>query len=229
MAAAIPLYRTTIGRKAIMALTGFIGYGFVIAHMVGNLHIFEGEQKFNEYAEFLRVVGEPVLPYSGVLWILRIVLIVSVVLHVWAAISLSRTDWAARPSRYGKSKALSGNFATMTLRWGGLAIFLFVVYHLTHLTFGWTHPDRAAWAGHEAAYQNVIAAFSNPIAVAIYAFAMFALSMHLFHGVWSMFQTLGLNNRRSDKIWRGLAILSAVALFVGFMTVPAAVLLGAVG
>lgn len=226
MAAVPAIHQTTIGKKALMAITGIIGYGYVILHMIGNLHAFEGEAYFNEYAEFLRTAGAPVLPYEGLLWIIRIVLIVAVVVHVWMAIDLSRLDLASRPVNYRNKKRVAGGFAAMTMRWGGVAIFFFIIYHLTHLTFGWTHPNAASWQGHESAYQNVVAGFSNPIAVAIYLVALFALGMHLYHGIWSMFQTLGFNGRRTEKIWRGLAMLSGVGLFVGFAVVPIAVLAG---
>jgi succinate dehydrogenase / fumarate reductase cytochrome b subunit len=228
MAAAVTLYRTAIGKKAVMALTGFIGYGYVILHMVGNLHIFEGPTAFNEYAEFLRTVGTPVLPYSGLLWIIRIALLVAVVLHIWSAISLTRQDLASRPQRYAEKKRIAGNYAAMTMRWGGTAIFLFVLFHLADLTFGWLNPNRANWQGHQAAYANVVATFSNPLVVLIYILAMAALGMHLYHGVWSMFQSLGLNNRSWTKIWRGLAVISALVLFIGFSIVPVAVTLGIV-
>lgn len=228
MAATLTLTQTTIGKKAIMALTGFILYGFVIAHMVGNLKVFTGESHFNEYAEFLRVVGEPALPYSTLLWIFRIVLLAAVGLHIWAAVSLTLLDRASRPVQYRQKKALRGNFASMTLRYGGAAIFFFILFHLAHLTLGWAHPNAASWAGHEDAYHNVIVAFQNPISVVIYAIALAALGMHLFHGVWSMFQTLGLNSARWDRPLRALAALSGIGLFVGFLSVPIAVMLGLV-
>jgi succinate dehydrogenase / fumarate reductase cytochrome b subunit len=228
MAAALTLYRSSIGKKAIMAVTGLIGYGFVILHMVGNLHVFEGSAKFNEYAEFLRTFGEPVLPRTGFLWVLRILLLAAVVLHVWMAVSLTRQDLGARDVRYREKKRVQASFASQTLRWGGIAIFLFIIYHLTHLTFGWTNPNAASWQGHEAAYNNLIVAFSQPVPVVLYLLALAALGMHLYHGVWSMFQTLGLNGSRTDGIWRWLSILSGVGLFLGFAIVPVAVLVGIV-
>ncbi|NWG21931.1 MAG: succinate dehydrogenase cytochrome b subunit [Chloroflexi bacterium] len=225
MAAALTLYRSTIGKKAIMAITGFIGYGFVILHMVGNLHIFEGPAEFNHYAEFLRTIGTPVLPERGLLWILRVVLLASVILHVTAAVQLTRLDWASRPQGYRQTKRKQATFASMTLRWGGIAIFFFLIYHLAHFTFGVGIPN---FAGHESAYQNVVTGFSNPINVALYIVAVGALGMHLYHGVWSMFQTLGLNGARTDGFWRGLAALSGILLFLGFSTVPIAVITGVV-
>ncbi|MDW8214686.1 MAG: succinate dehydrogenase cytochrome b subunit [Roseiflexaceae bacterium] len=225
MAAALTLYRTTIGKKAVMAITGFIGYGFVILHMIGNLKIFEGAEGFNEYAHFLRTVGYPLVPERGLLWVLRIILLASVILHITAAIQLTRIDWASRPKGYRETRRKQATFASMTLRWGGLAIFLFIVYHLAHFTFGLGIPN---FGGHETAYQNVVAGFSNPINVIIYIAAVGALGLHLYHGVWSMFQTLGLNGPRTDGLWRGLATLSGILLFLGFSTVPIAVITGLV-
>jgi len=119
MAAALTLYRSSIGKKAIMALTGLIGIGFVIMHMIGNLKVFLGEQAFNDYARFLRTFGEPVLPYSTVLWIIRLVLLGAVALHIIAAYQLTRMDWAGRPVRYARKKDVQATFASRTMRWGG--------------------------------------------------------------------------------------------------------------
>lgn len=222
MAAVATMYRTTIGKKAVMAITGLIGYGFVLLHMYGNLHAFEGPAAFNEYSHFLRTVGMPVLPYGGALWIIRIVLLVALVLHVWSAISLSRADLASRPVRYAEKKALRGNFANMTLRWGGAALFFFILFHLADLTLGWANPSFIEGD----AYHNMTASFQNPLVVLVYIIAVACLGMHLFHGVWSAFQTLGLNNKRWDRIWRWLAILSGIGLFLGFAIVPLSVLFG---
>lgn len=221
-----PLLSSSIGKKAIMAVTGFIGYGFVILHMVGNLHVFEGQAKFDEYAEFLRSVGAPIVPHTGLLWVIRIVLLAAVVLHVWMAISLTRQDAAARQIGYRSKKKVQASFASLTLRWGGIAIFLFLIYHLAHFTFGWSavHPTFVRGA----AYANLVAGFQNPINVALYLVAVAALGTHLYHGVWSMFQTLGLNGPRTNGLFRGLATLSGIGLFLGFAVVPIAVLTGIV-
>jgi succinate dehydrogenase / fumarate reductase, cytochrome b subunit len=224
MATALTLYRSSIGKKAIMAITGFIGYGFVIIHMIGNLKVFQGREHFDEYAEFLRTVGSPAVPEGALLWLIRIVLLAAVVLHVWMAVTLTRQDLGARNVRYREKKQVQASFASLTLRWGGIALFLFLVYHLLHFTFGVAaiHPTFVRGA----AYDNVVAGFLNPLNVLVYLLAMAALAMHLYHGVWSIFQTLGLNGSRTDGLWRGLAVLSAVALFVGFSLVPVAVVAG---
>ena len=216
------LYRSTIGKKAVMAVTGFILYGFVIAHMVGNLKFFTGESHFDEYAHFIRRMGEPVLPHETALWGLRGVLLASVILHIWSAVQLTRRAHDARPERYYAAKPVQSSYASRTMRWGGLIIFLFVIYHLLHMTTGNAHPDFE----HGRVYDNTIAGFrSAPVTIA-YTIAMVALGMHLYHGVWSAFQTLGRNSRKADPRLRALAVGSAVVVTIGFLAVPWAVLAG---
>lgn len=233
MAAAVAVYRTSVGKKFVMALTGLIGYGFVIGHMIGNLKVFLGPESFNHYAEFLRTFGEPLLPARTVLWIIRLVLIGAVGLHVWSALQLTRQAQVGRPVAYAQKKRVKASFASMTLRWGGVAILLFLIYHLLHFTFGVVHPDfqtitSAEGLTHPNAYHNLVVGFQNPLIVLFYLVAVAALAVHLFHGVWSMFQTLGLNGPVTDKLFRGLAVASAVVLFIGFSSVPISVLAGIV-
>ena len=133
---AAALWRTTVGKKIVMAVTGVILVGFVIAHMLGNLKIFLGAEDFNAYASFLRTVGEPLFPYSVLLWTARIILLVSVVLHITAAVELTRINWAARPKDYAVKRDLATTYAARTMRWGGVIVALFIVYHLLHLTVG---------------------------------------------------------------------------------------------
>jgi succinate dehydrogenase / fumarate reductase cytochrome b subunit len=223
MAAALTLYRSTIGKKAIMALTGVIWYGFVLVHMIGNFKIFEGAEAFNKYSHFLREVGYPAVPEGTILWVIRIVLLVSLVLHVTMAIQLTRLDVSGRPVAYQKKRTKQASFASMTLRYGGMAILFFVVYHLLHFTTGAAHPNFV----YGDPYNNVVVGFTaQPITAVFYIIAVAALGTHLYHGVWSAMQTLGINNRRSDKLFRGIAVLSGVVLFAGFAMVPVSVLLG---
>jgi succinate dehydrogenase / fumarate reductase cytochrome b subunit len=234
MAAALTsVYRTSVGKKFVMAITGVIGYGFVIGHMIGNLKVFLGPEAFNEYAEFLRTFGEPLLPARVVLWIIRLVLLASVVLHVVAAVQLTRQAQVGRPVGYNQKKRVRASFASLTLRWGGAAIFLFIIYHLLHITFGVFHPSYQLATGahglsHPDAYHNVVTGFTNPLVVLFYLLALLALAMHLYHGVWSALQTLGINSPVTDRLFRGIAIASAVVLFVGFMVVPLSVMAGLV-
>jgi succinate dehydrogenase / fumarate reductase cytochrome b subunit len=224
MAAALTLYRSSIGKKTIMALTGLIGIGFVVMHMVGNLKVFLGAQAFNDYAHFLREFGEPVLPYSTVLWLIRLVLLGAVALHILAAYQLTRQDWAGRPVRYARQKPVQATFASRTMRWGGVILALFIVYHIAHMTLGLVHPNFEEGN----AYQNYVVAFQSwPVTLA-YVVAMLALGLHIYHGFWSLFQTLGLNNRTYNQLLRGLALLIALVVVGGFLAPALAVLFGVV-
>lgn len=231
MVSALTLYRTSIGKKVVMALTGLILVGFVVAHMVGNLKIFLGAEAINVYAGFLRDVGEPLLPRETLLWIARIVLLGSVVLHIMAATQLTIQDRASRPQRYAVLKPVQATYASRTMRWGGLIVLLFIIYHILHLTLGavgfgpgqYLHEDPNN--GFQV-YQNVINGFRNPIVSIFYLVAMAAVCLHLYHGVWSMFQTLGWNNATYNRLLRGLAMLTALAVFVGNSSIPIAVMTG---
>jgi succinate dehydrogenase / fumarate reductase, cytochrome b subunit len=230
MAAALTLYRTTIGKKVVMAVTGLILVGFVVVHMIGNLKIFTGAEHLNAYAGFLRTVGEPIFPRETLLWIARIVLLGSVGLHIAAAYQLTRLDNASRPQRYAVKKVTT-NYASRTMRWGGVIILLFIIYHLLHFTLGqvgyapgvFVHGD--ADHGYET-YANVVYGFQNPLVSGFYILAMLALGLHLYHGTWSMFQTLGLNSKKWNGLWRGLAIAVALAVVLGNISIPIAVLAG---
>jgi succinate dehydrogenase / fumarate reductase cytochrome b subunit len=224
MAAALTLYRSSIGKKAVMALTGLIGIGFVVMHMIGNLKVFLGAQAFNDYALFLRTFGEPVLPYSTVLWIIRLVLLGAVVLHVTAAYQLTRIDWAGRPVRYAQKKDIQATFASRTMRWGGVIIVLFLIYHIAHMTLGVVHPSFEEGN----AYHNFVVAFQVWWVTIFYVAAMLALGLHIYHGFWSLFQTLGWNSRTYNMLLRGLALLIALVLTVGFVAGPLGVLFGVV-
>jgi len=215
------LPRSSIGKKALMAVTGAVWIGYLVLHMWGNLHIFQGQESFNHYAEFLRTVGEPVFSYAQVLWIIRIVIVASLVAHMWSAWDLYRQAQRARSTNYAVKRVVQANYASRFMRIGGVVIILFVIFHLAHYTWGWIGQfDRAD------PYRNVVIGFSNPVIVLFYLLALASLGLHLFHGVWSMFQTLGLNNRRFDGFFRGLAVFAALVVPIGFATVPLAVLFG---
>jgi succinate dehydrogenase / fumarate reductase cytochrome b subunit len=222
--AVLTLYQTTIGKKVIMAVTGLILVGFTIGHMYGNLHTFEGPTALNEYGAFLREFGHPAVGGEQALWLIRTVLLVSVVLHIWAALSLWQIDQASRPVGYRSRRAISSSLAARTMRYSGVLLGLFIVYHILHLTTGTVHADFR----HGDIYHNVVVAFRNPVVVLIYLLAMVALGFHLFHGVWSMFQTLGLNNRGRNRFWGTVASIVSFVVAVGFVTVPLAVFLGLV-
>jgi succinate dehydrogenase / fumarate reductase cytochrome b subunit len=239
MAAVLTLTQTSIGKKAIMALTGFVLVGFVVFHMYGNTKMYQGPEVFNEYAAGLREIGHPIFGHEHLLWVARVVLLASVVGHIWAATSLtiqSRKSVAAQAvsgtQRYGKKTRKTG-YAAYTMRFGGVLILLFIIYHILHLTFGavgysagqYRHPEGSEYF----VYNNVVLGFQNPLIVGFYTLTMVFLGLHLFHGVWSMFQTLGLNNRKYDSLFRGLAIAIAAIVVIGNLSFPLAVLFGAVG
>jgi len=216
------LWRTTIGKKAVMAATGVLMLLFLIAHMVGNLKIFFGAADFNHYAAWLRTIGEPVLHTSWYLWIQRVVLVACAVLHVTAAAQLSRRDRAARPQRYRHKQRARASFATHTMRYGGVILLLFIVWHILDLTTLTVNPR--AEAGHP--YENVVADFRTWYANVIYIVAMLALGLHIRHGFWSAAQTLGANSRRRDAALKFTANALALALTVGFIAVPVSVMTG---
>jgi succinate dehydrogenase / fumarate reductase cytochrome b subunit len=232
MTGALTLYRSSIGKKVIMAVSGLIGIGFLVLHMYGNLKIFEGPEYFNEYAAGLREVGSPIFGHVHLLWIARLVLLGAVLLHVLMAYQLTRQDWSGRPRqmRYAVKKDVQATYASRTMRWGGVIVLFFIIYHLMNLTFGLVGYAPGGFRHEDAegfhAYTNVINAFSNPLATIFYVIAMLALGLHLYHGFWSMFQTLGLNSFRTDRILRLLSAAVAVALTLGFIIVPLAVLFG---
>ena len=222
MIGALTLYQTSIGKKVVMAVTGLILFAFVIVHMLGNLKMFQGRDYINAYGVFLRDVGGPLFGHETLLWIARIVLLVAVVLHMWAAYELTRVDLASRPVRYAMRRNQEYGYAARTLRWGGVLIALFIVYHLLHLTTGTVHPRFVEGD----IYNNVIIGFQNPLVSLFYIAAQIALGLHLYHGAWSMFQTLGLNNSANKRFWRGFATAASTILVLGNISIPLAVMLG---
>ncbi|MCE7081985.1 succinate dehydrogenase cytochrome b subunit [Streptomyces sp. ST2-7A] len=217
------LWRSTIGKKTVMAVSGGILLLYLIVHMVGNLKIFAGSTSFNEYAEWLRVFGEPALGEGWLLWIVRVVLLAAVIAHIVAAWQLSRLDIRARPVKYAHRRQRA-TYATRTMRWGGVIIALFVVWHILDLTTGHVNP-----LGEEGRpYENVVATFSTWYGNTIYIVAMLALGLHIRHGFWSAAQTLGLNHPRRDRALKATATGLAVLLTVGFVSVPIAVMTGIV-
>jgi succinate dehydrogenase / fumarate reductase cytochrome b subunit len=214
-----------IGKKLVMAVTGVVLIGFVIAHMVGNLKIYSGPSEINAYSRFLREVGSPELAYGQLLWAVRAILLICVALHVTAAVQLSRMSWAARPIDYRVKRDIKTTFAARMMRWGGVLLVAFIVFHLLHLTAG-AVGFRPGQFKDLSVYQNVMAAFGVwPIAL-IYVIAMGALCLHLYHGIWSMLQTLGWNNARNEDTLKTLSRGIAIIVFLGFSSVPISVLTG---
>jgi len=220
---AVALWRTMVGKKIVMAVTGIVLVGFVIAHMLGNLKIFLGAEAIDVYAAFLRTMGEPLLPYSVLLWVVRVVLLACVALHITAAVQLTRMNWAARPQAYHTKDSIATTYAARTMRWSAIILVLFVVYHLLHLTAG-VVGFRPGEFRDLSVYHNVVAGFSVWYVSLFYIVAMACLCLHLDHGVWSLLQTLGWNNARTTRALRVLSRGVALVVFLGFISVPVAVL-----
>ncbi len=217
------LYRSSVGKKILMSVTGVVFVFFVIAHMVGNLKAFMGPDHFDEYAHFLREIGEPIFPYGVLLWVFRIVLLGCLAIHALFALQTWWTNRAARPVKYAKGlQPEESTFASRNMRWGGIVLFLFVVAHLLHFTTGQLHPDFVPGA----AFRNLVLGFQEQWVAGLYIGVMFVLGLHLYHGVWSSFQTLGLNHPGYNRYRRPLAALVAIVVFLGFAAVPVAVLTG---
>ncbi|WP_079126462.1 succinate dehydrogenase [Streptomyces sp. ERV7] len=218
------VWDSTVGKKTVMAVSGLIMLTYLAVHMFGNLKIFFGAGDFNGYAHWLRTVGEPFLHYEWALWIIRVVLVAAVVAHAVSAYQLSRRDIRARPSKY-VHKRPRASYATRTMRWGGIILGLFIVWHVLDLTTGTVHPGGFQ-SGHP--YQNVIDTFSTWYGNVIYIVAMLALGLHVQHGFWSAAQTLGAGSAARDRILKTLANVLALVLTAGFIAVPVAVMTGVV-
>ncbi|WP_406390199.1 succinate dehydrogenase [Streptomyces sp. NBC_00887] len=218
------LWGSSVGKKMIMAVSGLIMLGYLSVHMLGNLKIFFGSDEFDHYAHWLRTLGEPFLHYEWALWIIRVVLVAAVVLHAVSAYQLSRRDIRARPIAYVHKKARA-SYATRTMRWGGIILALFIVWHILDLTTGTVHTGGFQ-SGHP--YQNVLDTFSTWYGNAVYIVAVLAMGLHVQHGFWSAAQTLGVGNATRDRVLKTLADIFAVVLTVGFVSVPLAVMTGVV-
>jgi len=208
---------STIARKAVMAVTGLILCGFVLGHMAGNLQVYLGPEAMNAYAEFLRE-----MLHGAGLWIARGTLLAAVGLHIWAATTLTLDSWQARPVKYRRWTADESTYASRTMRWGGVIILLFVIYHLLHLTFGAVHPDFIEGD----VYHNFVAGFRSVPVSAFYIVANLALGLHLYHGVWSLCRTLGVSHPRYVGYAKAAAALFAGVVVGGNVSFPLAVLTG---
>ena len=209
--------------KTVMAVTGLIFIGFILAHMYGNLMIFAGKDAFDEYAHHLRTFGSPMLPEGGFLWVMRITLLVSLVLHAWSAFTLWSRAGAARKTRYQVNKAAKSIFVSRAMRWGGVALLLFVVFHLLHFTTNTIQVN----GDFSRPSDRLVSSFEVWWAVLIYVIAVLALGMHLLHGVWSAAMTLGLNTSldRAEVI-RVVSVAVAAVVVIGFLAPPFSILFG---
>jgi succinate dehydrogenase / fumarate reductase cytochrome b subunit len=221
-----------VALKALMAISGLIMYGYLILHMGGNLWVLAGQQAFDTYAHHLRILGEPMLPHSSVLWIVRIVLLAGVIAHIWSAVVLSRRSHEARGgigkryhSNYNR-RGMQRSYASFTLRWGGAVIALFVIYHLLHLTWNVIAPGGAS----DSPYQRYVNGFGVWWVLLSYVIALIAVGFHLRHGLWSGLTTLGANTGAGVR--RGLNVVAtavALVITIGFLTPPILIFLGVVG
>lgn len=210
-----------------MAVTGIVLVLFLVAHMLGNLKIFFGATSFDGYADWLRDLGSPLLPRTGFLWLQRIVLLAAVLGHIWAATALALRARRARPVRYAHRKPVQGSYAARTMRWGGVIIVLFVIYHLLDLTTGHLNPVGDS----DHPYANVVADFALDrwYVTLFYTLAVVTLGFHLRHGIYSALRSLGQQTARGERRARGVALAVAILLCAGYLSVPFAVITGLVG
>jgi succinate dehydrogenase / fumarate reductase, cytochrome b subunit len=222
----IEFYRSAVGKKWVMALTGIMLMGFVFAHMVGNLKVYLGAEEINHYGEFLRELFVPLLPRTVFLWLLRAGLTLAFIFHIHAAAGLTLMNRRARAEGGYVSPRdyQAANAASRSMRLTGVVILLFLIFHLADLSWGTVNPGFVRGD----VYRNLVASLDRPGVSAIYIVANIALGIHLFHGSWSLFQSLGLNNPRWNSWRRGFAIAFAGIVMVGNLSIPIAVLTGAV-
>ncbi len=212
----LTFWRSTIGKKVVMGVTGLIGLGFVLAHMAGNLQVFSGAEKIDAYGALLQG------PLHELVLLSRIVLVTAVILHITAAYQLTMLSRAARPVDYAARAPQVSTLASKTLRWGGVLLLVFIVFHILHFTIGTVHPDFVDGK----IYQNIATGFAVKWVAAFYLVAMVALGMHLYHGAWSSMRTLGLARPSAHPLKRYLPVALAVVISSGFAAIPLAFLLG---
>ena len=218
----LEFYQSAIGKKAVMALTGIIIMGFVLVHMAGNLKIFTGANHLDEYGEYLRELFVPIFPHTGLLWVLRVGLIGAFVMHIHAAFGLTVMNRQSRPLGYrGGRRYKRADYAARTMRYTGVLVGLFIVFHLFDLTWGGANPDFVRGAP----YHNLTVSLDRGWVAAIYIVANLLLALHLYHGAWSLFQSLGWNNPRFNMWRRYFAGGFAFLVVGGNLSIVAAVIL----
>ena len=208
---------SSVGKKVLMAVTGIILFGFVTVHMLGNMTSYMGAEPMNHYAEFLQG-----MVHGKGIWVFRIVLLAAVLLHAWAALMLTLANNAARPVGYREKQSQAATLASRTMRYSGVILGLFIIYHILHLTTGTLHPDFIKGN----AYHNFVAGFQVPLAAAFYIVAQLCLGLHLWHGVWSLTQTLGWAHPRYNTCRRTIAMVMAVVVAGVNISYPIAVYTG---
>ena len=212
-------WASTVGKKIVMAVTGIILFAFVIGHLLGNLQVFEGPAKLNAYGAFLHSIGE-------FLWPVRIILLIAVTLHIVATVQLALRKKRARPIEYSVKKAISSSYASRTMYWSGPIVLAFIIFHLLHLTAGYIHPGAAYIEGD--VYHNVVSGFQVWWVSLSYIVAVSLLGLHLRHGLWSIFQSLGSHQPQHTLRFKKAAMVIAVLITLGYISIPLSVLLGLV-
>jgi succinate dehydrogenase / fumarate reductase cytochrome b subunit len=213
----VTFWQSTNGKKAVMAVTGGIMFAFVIGHMLGNLQVFEGPARINAYSQFLHNLGE-------LLWIARIGLLLAIVLHIVATVQLALRNKAARPVGYSRREAINSSYASRTMYWSGPIVLAFIIFHLLQFTAGYIHPESQFIPGD--VYHNIVAGFQVWWVSAWYIVAVSLLGLHLSHGLWSMFQSLGFAHRRHTLALKSAARAIATLIVLGYIAIPISVLLG---
>jgi succinate dehydrogenase / fumarate reductase cytochrome b subunit len=216
---AFHFYHESLGKKVVMAVTGVVLFGYLVGHLLGNLQVYLGAEKMDGYAAFLHSM-------PALLWGVRVLLVVSVVAHIVASIQLARVKQTARPVSYAKKENIASSYASRTMMWSGPIIALFVIFHILDLTTG---TAGAAQFQDLRAYENLVYSFRRGPVAAFYIIAMLLLCMHLYHGLWSMFQSMGLSHPRYTPIIKRAAAWVAILMAVGFISIPVSVLTGLVG
>jgi len=217
MSQAVGFLSSTLGKKILMAVTGIILFGFVVGHMLGNLQIYLGEERLNHYAELLQA-NKPFL------WTFRSVMLFCVGVHIIAAVQVWLRNRAARPVKYKVFRPPAVDYAARTMVWSGPILVLFITYHLLDFTVGTANPNFVRGE----VFQNVVASFSNPLIAIFYMAANLLLAFHLYHGLWSLFQTFGWDHARFGWVRRALAVVFSVLIGAGNISIPLAVLTGVV-
>src|ERR1700685_4603263 len=212
-------WASTVGKKIVMAVTGVILFGFVIGHLAGNLQVYEGPAKLNAYGAFLHSIGE-------LLWPARIVLLIAITLHIIATVQLALRKKRARPVGYSRKQAIASSYASRTMYWSGPIVLAFIIFHLLHLTAGYIHPGAAYIEGD--VYHNVVAGFQVWWVSVWYVFAICLLGQHLRHGLWSMFQSVGIHQPQHTAVLKKAAMVIAMLIVLGYISIPISVLLGLV-
>jgi succinate dehydrogenase / fumarate reductase, cytochrome b subunit len=212
-------WASTVGKKIVMAVTGAILFLFVIGHLLGNLQVFEGPAKLNAYGAFLHSIGE-------VLWPVRIILLLAVALHIIATVQLALRKKRARPIGYSRKQAIASSYASRTMYWSGPIVLAFIIFHLLHLTAGYIHPGAAYIEGD--VYHNVVSGFQVWWVSLSYIVAISLLGLHLRHGLWSMLQSVGIHQPKYTAALKNAALVIAVLIVLGYISIPISVLLGLV-